>query len=248
MIKTLSKPDQNAVIQQFVCHLANQCNCSLQVDSWPDKEKGTSKEIDATAGHFAIEHTSVDTVLNQRRDAAWFLQVTGSLEEEFCGKLPFRLIVILPYEGIQAGQDWSQIRAMLRSWIIEEAFDLLEGSHIIGDVSGVPFKFRVIKRASGQPRLLFARNAPKDDSFFRRLREQLDRKAEKLLPYKKQGRTTVLLIESDDIALMDEAIMWDSIRLAYPDGLPRGVDQIWFADTSIPEHLLFVDLTAAVSR
>ncbi len=248
MIKTLSRPDQKEIIQQFVNHLANHYNSSLQIDSWPDEERGTSKEIDAIAGHFAIEHTSIDTIPNQRRDAAWFLQAVGSLEEEFFGKLPFRLMVILPYEGIQTGQDWSLIRAALRSWIQDEAFDLLEGSHIIRDVPGVPFKFQVQKRASRQPRLLFARTAPEDESLYKRLRKQLGRKAEKLLPYKKQGRTTILLIESDDIALMDEARMWDGIKLAYSDGLPAGVDQIWFADTSIPEHLLFVDLSTASGR
>ena len=146
MIKNLTKPDQKTLIQRFVNHIANQYNFNLQVDSWPDEETRNSKDIDATAGNFAIEHTSVDTVPYQRRDADWFLQTVGSLEEEFYGKFTFRFTVILPYEGIQTGQDWSQIRAALRSWLMQKAFDLSEGSHIIEDVSGVPFKFRVTKR------------------------------------------------------------------------------------------------------
>ena len=78
--------------------------------------------------------------------------------------------------------------------------------------------------------------------------EQLDRKIEKLSPYKNQNKTTILLVESDDIALMDDGIMWDGLGSAYPKGLPEGLDQIWFADTSIPEEVLFTDMTQAVNR
>ncbi len=47
---------------------------------------------------------------------------------------------------------------------------------------------------------------------------------------------------------MNDGIMWDALRSAYPDGLPQGVDQIWFADTSILEEILFADMTKAVGR
>lgn len=81
-----------------------------------------------------------------------------------------------------------------------------------------------------------------------RLREQLDRKTGKLSRYKDEGKTTILLVESGDIALMDDSIMWDSLRQAYPSGLPCGVDQIWFADTSIRQEIIFTDMTRAMTR
>ena len=58
--------------------------------------------------------------------------------------------------------------------------------------------------------------------------------------------TTILLIENDDIALMNEVKMLDAIRGAYPDGLPCGVDEIWFADTSIPKEPRFQNFTAEI--
>jgi hypothetical protein len=81
-----------------------------------------------------------------------------------------------------------------------------------------------------------------------RVREQLDRKAGKLSRYRDEGKITILLVESDDIALMDDSIMWESLRQAYPIGLPSKVDQIWFADTSIREEILFRDMTKAMAR
>ena len=65
-------------------------------------------------------------------------------------------------------------------------------------------------------------------------------------PYQKKGFTTILLVESDDIALMNEDVMLDGIREAFLGSLPEGVDRIWYADTSIPKHLLFYDFTKCI--
>ena len=68
------------VINFFVAYLRENGHPGLQVDRWPDKENRGTADIDAVAGHFAIEHTSVDTVPNQRRDSNWFKQVVDGLE------------------------------------------------------------------------------------------------------------------------------------------------------------------------
>jgi hypothetical protein len=61
------------VISLFVKYLANENYPGFEVDIWPDEETRQSAGIDAIAGKFAIEHTSVDTIPNQRRDSAWFI-------------------------------------------------------------------------------------------------------------------------------------------------------------------------------
>lgn len=246
--KSQQKLTDKEVIGFFVKYLADQGNPGIKVDTWPDEEKRQSAEIDAIAGPFAIEHTSVDTIPNQRKDAAYFVQVVKSLEDEFRCKLPFRLVLTFPYEGIQTGQDWSEITTALRNWVLDEAPKLSIGSHVINDVPEVPFEFYANKRNSNRTGLLFGRFAPNDKTLPDRLREQLDRKIEKLSRYKGQNKTTILLVESDDIALMNDGIMWDGLRSAYPNGLPQGLDQIWFADTSIPEEILFTEMTQAVVR
>lgn len=236
------------IIRLFVKYLSEQGNLGIKVDSWPDEEQRRSSEIDVIAGPFAIEHTSIDTIPNQRRDAVYFVQVVKSLEDEFRCKLQFRLVLTFPYEGIQAGQDWSEITIALRNWVLDEAPKFSIGSHVVNNVPEIPFEFYIDKRNSNRTGLLFGRFAPNDKTLPDRLRVQLDRKIEKLSPYKGQNRTTILLVESDDIALMNDGIMWDGLRSAYPDGLPKGLDQIWFADTSIPEEILFIEMTRAVVR
>ena len=45
---------------------------------------------------------------------------------------------------------------------------------------------------------------------------------------------------------MNELKMRDAIQKAYPSSLPIGIDQIWFADTAIPDELEFIDFTPIV--
>ena len=237
------------VVNLFIGYLAYNGSPGLTVAAWPDESNRQSSDIDAIAGPFAIEHSSVDATPNQRRGSAWFVQVVKALEDEFDYNLPFRLVLIFPYEGIQPGSDWSRITAALRAWILNEAPKLSMGSYTtVGDIPDIPFEFRAVKRSSDRTGLLFGRFAPNDKTLPGRLRKQLDRKANKLSQYKNKGKTTILLVESDDIALMDDSRIWDGLRQAYPDGLPCGIDQVWFADTSIRDEILFTQMTVGLTR
>ncbi len=75
------------------------------------------------------------------------------------------------------------------------------------------------------------------------LRDAFERKAAKLAQYEAVGKTTILLVENDDIALMNAWKMLEAIQAAYPSGPPAGVRQIWYADTSIPNQIEVRDFT-----
>lgn len=236
------------VIKLFVDFLSCNGNPGLTITAWPDEGNRQTSDIDAIACPFAIEHSSVDTVQDQRRDSAWFLEVVKPLEKEFCCALPFRLTLTFPYEGVQRGQEWSRITRALLTWIRVESPSLAYGAHDVKATQEIPFSFRATKKSSDHPGLSVGRFAPDTRSLPSRLREQLDRKATKLSRYKDSGKITILLVEADDIALMDDSIMWDSLKQAYPSGPPDGIDQVWYADTSIPEEVLFTDMTKAMAR
>jgi len=242
----MRKLDDKKVVVLFVQYLADSLYPGLKIEKFPDEE--VPGDIDAIAGQVAIEHTSIDTIPHQSRDAAWFLESVGSLKQEFEGKLPFRLLLTLPYTGIQRGQDWQELRTALQKWIEDESVKLPEGSHIISCIPGVPFEFRARKTHTGKRGLLLSRFTPENSDFPSRLRDHLDRKIAKLAPYKGKGKKTILLVESDDIAFMNEGIMWDSLRDAYPAGLPPGVDEVWFVHTSLPEDILFFEMNGAFKR
>lgn len=242
--------DEEIVINAFVAHLEKQGNPGLKVDCQPDEENRKSSDIDAIAGKFAIEHTSIDTLPYQRRDSARYLKIIDGIKDEFMDRIPYRLNLTFPYEAVQIGQKWSKIRDSLKEWIINYASILPDGIHVIPDAPGIPFKFKVRKVVGRMQGVYFSRLEPLDNSLPDRIRKQLEGKARKLLPYKKKGYTTILLVESNDFSLMNLSKMLNAVRSGFAQRLPEGTNQIWYAetDTDLPEKIYFDDLTEAIQK
>jgi hypothetical protein len=99
-----------------------------------------------------------------------------------------------------------------------------------------------------RPGVFFARYQPEDETLSERVKVAFNRKAAKLEKYQAPGIETVLLVENDDIALMNEGKMIEAIREAFPAGLPAGVDRLWYADSSIPSVVDVRDFTSAIRK
>ena len=125
---------------------------------------------------------------------------------------------------------------------------MVDGRHVLDNIAGVPFRLHVKKASNRPPGIFLGRFEPEDETLPDRVREQFDRKANKLSKYHVSGKTTVLLIENDDIALMNEGRLRDAIQKAYPNDLPQGVDQVWYADTSIQNEIEFSNFTFDLER
>jgi hypothetical protein len=238
--------DRDVVIG-FVAHLRELGHPSLEVTRWPEDDNRASPDIDCVAGPFAIEHTRILTIADQRRDSDWFMRGAGGVTQELSAEPPFRLKITVQYDAVANGQDWAAIREAFKRWITIEAADLPDGAHILSDVQDIPFPFHVTKASDRPPGVFLARWQPEDDTLPGRIRDQFQRKANKLRRYLHPGVTTVLLIESDDIALMNESKLLAAVREAFPSGPPPGIDRVWCADTSIRDKFEFKDLTADLS-
>ena len=254
----MKKKADKVTITQFVAHLVENGYPDLTIDRWPDDE--TPRDIDAIAGPFAIEHTSIDTFINQRKSADWFLKAIHNLESELAGPLMFNLSVSFKHEEFTQRQSWPTIRSALKRFILEDVIHLGWGEHELDDVPGIPFTV-YIEKSSERPFLLtfrqfspqnlspeipwsrVKRRPPLPDNF----RTQLDGKAKKLAPYKICGKTTVLLIESGDIAFMNPGIMRSWIKEAFHNDIPDGVDQMWYA-ARYNSDFDFKDFTTDIRR
>jgi hypothetical protein len=244
----IDKLDDKAVVDVFITYLKNNGYPNIEIDDLirPDENNRNSKDIDAIIDNLAIEHTSIDTIANQRRDSDWFLKAVGGLKVELATELKYRLNIVLHYDAIKVGQNWSQIRKNMKNWVTTNSPALPDGTHIIRGESGIPFEFKVIKVSDRRPGLYFKRYDPNDGSLTARVKVHLKKKAHKLKPYQENKYTTILLVESNDIALMNESIMLNAIRRGFNGEIPDGVDQVWFADTSISEDIFFSDFTEEI--
>ena len=92
------------------------------------------------------------------------------------------------------------------------------------------------------PALIFWLEVADDGSFPERVRTLVERKATKLGPYAAQGKTRVLLVESVDGLNMNQHVILKALREAF-DGMPNGVDQLWFVDGTRGLAPLFFNFT-----
>jgi hypothetical protein len=76
------------------------------------------------------------------------------------------------------------------------------------------------------------------------VRNAIERKSSKLARHHERRKATVLLLESGDIALMNEPTMRRAVRAAFPGGPPSAVDQIWYAETYPATAPAFYEFTA----
>ena len=155
------------VIDAFISHLGHQKGYpNLTVDRWPEDENRQSPEIDAIAGPFAIEHTSIDSVADQRQANDWFSRVVGGLDRVIADCVDCGFTITLEYDAITKGMDWHCIRADLEKWILGNASRLSHGSHRVILPTSMPVDPPILMLVwKGQSRRIgFERIAPCDNT------------------------------------------------------------------------------------
>jgi hypothetical protein len=232
-------PAERDVVTRFVAYLRDEGRAELKVDRWPEDDNPGHSEIDAIAGDLAIEHTTVDTLPQQRTVDDHFEEALAILE-----RLPVaaRLSINVPYELMRVGSDWNVFRLALAHWILNVSPGLPDGGHDI-DLPGTSLRCVAHKRTDWQPRVILSRPAPADDTLALRLGQQICRKAKKLARYKDQDYTTVLLLETKDIALMNQHKMLEAAREGMGGAMLPDIDQVWYLEAG---GYVAIDLTSAL--
>ena len=68
------------IVTRFVEQLRDGWRPGLKIDCWPEDENPGQSEIEAIAGDLAIEHTSIDTLPQQRTIGDHFEEALAILE------------------------------------------------------------------------------------------------------------------------------------------------------------------------
>jgi hypothetical protein len=204
----------------------------------PDREIRTTKACDAIFEdggiRYAVEHTSLDSYLHQRLDTAQSRHVLVSLEQHLKGKLPDHVDVDIPVHAVPAGLDWGLLSQLIESWILANLGSFPYDRRIEASVPGVPFALGVRReRAAGPGSLFGMRVAPVDlrEQRVQVLAERIQAKSEVLSRYRTQGCRTVLIIESDDVALTNRAEICEDFREAVKAQHPTGIDDAFLVET-----------------
>jgi hypothetical protein len=242
---TAAKHDR-AVVEAFVEHLRRGDMPGINVDRWLEDEFPGTSQVEAIVGPLAVEHTSIDTFVHQRRNGDWFDELVAPIEAQLSPAMPCRIRVFLPPGSVSPGCDWAALRIALAESVVRSAVELPDGNHHIR-VTGTEISIRISKDSVGEPALICWLEVIDDGSLPERLRDLVQRKAIKLEPHAARGKTRVLLVESVDGLNTNQHVILKALRDAF-DGMPEGVDQLWFVDGTRGLAPLFFNFTGDLMR
>jgi hypothetical protein len=196
---------------------------------------------------FALEHTRIDPyndkVADDVRTGEFMTPVVDRLNRELDLPDGAGLIVVLDVAALAKVKrnKWGAIQEVLVDWIKATAPRLSEPqagrftSHR-DQPTGVPFPLTLQRVSRMSDKISFMRFAPSDLEIRRELRikKAANDKLPKLAVCKRAGMTTVLVLEDDDIALSNEALIAPLLLKALDQSKHEVPDLIYLIDTAGP--------------
>lgn len=226
------------VIDVVRIHLQQRKGEGITRTKSPDREMRTAKACDAILEgggiRYAVEHTSLDSYLRQRLDSARFREVLGTLERRLKERLSDHIDVDVPVHAVPARIDWQELSRLIESWIVTNLNRLPYDQRVEVQISGVPFALGVRReRAAGPGSLFGMRVAPADlrEQRVQVLIERIQAKSAVLSGYKRQAFRTVLIIESDDVALTNREEICEDFQEAVKAQQPADIDDAFLVET-----------------
>lgn len=210
--------------------------------TWIDGvEKGDGLP-DAVADPFLIEHFSIDSLPNQRRNSAWFAEWARPLEADSQGRLGFRVTVAIPEDAIKHRRDCKMLEAAFREWIDGPAKQLSDGFHEQVNIARIAFSVRVWKGGHmDRNGVVFLRTADGARDLDERLKEIYREKMCKLRAHSHRAKRCLLIVESAGDHLMSAHSFLAAFKRISPD---HGFDDtvVWFIQTSNGEQFFALDV------
>lgn len=258
-----------SVIKEVLEFLSKTIKVGCKIIKHPDEIERNLPACDALAHvgdrKVAVEHTSIDSVPFQRRDDKRFMALLGPLESKLAGKLPTpgHYQLVIPMNAIPTGINWADVRLQILKWCQEVAPNLEIGGprtaprHFIREVpQGVPFEVTLYRWPRRDGQFKIARFSPEDLANKRGevIYQALISRGTKVASYRKSGFRTILILESNDIALanasdigqaflnamkkIDTVELPDEVYLVETEGKPYYFHRLKFGDTIFPNAVI----------
>ena len=171
---------------------------------------------------FALEHTRVESFPKQIAKGKRFTQLFRPLESELVERLPGAFFLTGDAQETRVPtEQHTPIRQALSAWMVEIAASL-EPEDEVGpsgnceltdNPPGVPFQVTLHRDSRRGSKLLVMQTRPSDltDLRRKRIREAMNRKCPKLLQEKLGGRTSILVLESNDVTLANRRAVTEAV-------------------------------------
>lgn len=230
---------EDKTIEQF-CWRLSKIECHrVQIIERPDRDNprtgGCDAIIERGKRRFALEHTTIDSFLNQRADAARFRQVVVPLEQSIRSVyLDSCIEIMVPVYAIPKGEDWLGITERLHNScvkVIEQmSFNETQQQFTFAEI---PFPVWITRRENHRNPACYVMYKTPDNlaaQIVKNISKAIYAKRNQLAPYRQQGLPTILLLDSDDTALVNLELFADAFRKVADCESTEGLDEIFIAE------------------
>ena len=246
--------NQKACIDFFLSQINNIFKIRTSILEYPDETIRNQKACDAVASigkkTVAIEHTSIDCYQNQREENALFLKlfkpVKEALEKEL--KVPGKFDISTDSKINLKGFDYNKARPLIIKRCLEQAKTLKFGSpetapnhFAILKIPEIPFYIKLCRWPGKNCVRLYCHSFEEiQTELMEVLNKAIKSRGEKVTQYKDKSYRTVLLIESQDIQLTNDAMIRQAFfKITKDVSVMELPDEVYLILTGFPDYELY---------
>jgi len=241
-----NRDHQKAVIQAVLDRYNDGVGTAYVITRWPDEEERNNRACDAFAEMkgspaIAIEHTLIQSYDRQKQRDAEFMQAIGELEQELRNAFPYRIRLGVRMFAVEKGQRWDALKRAIRSWLTTNV--PVPGRTDV-TIPGVPFPVSIIREEDGPTGFTVFRWYDESLDISEGLRATiaaaLENKNNQLGAYRTAGNRTILVLESEDVALANRVLVYRAFLATEKAADMSNIDQVWLASTITQENYVEV--------
>lgn len=232
---------EDKTIEQFCGQLSKIEQQEVRVVARPDRDNPGQGGCDAIIKRgkqlFAVEHTTIDSFKGQRADDARFNQMVVPLEKEILSLYPDSHIEIsIPINAFSVGTNWPELTKIFKNRCFETIAKMPFSERLIKfTFNDLPFSVWISRlKDYHNPVCYVARIPPGAEELSIDLEcnicHAIRKKREQLKPYKERRLSTLLLLDSDDVAFFNKDSFADVFCKAAAREDTEGIDEVFIVE------------------
>ena len=216
------KPDNQDDACEFVREIIAARTCEkITLTHRPDRERRDIKAVEelweSSSHRYAVEHTLIESFDGQLANVAKIERLLVPVKETLAGRLPGRFaLAVRETETSAARLNFAVAHQEVARLVLKAVNGLKVGETVTLRSKILPFELRLHLRFKEDSRLILYTDIEGDPVELRleRVRRALDAKCPKLATWTRDGRTSVLIFEADDIQHSNASVVYNAFATA----------------------------------
>lgn len=187
----------------------------------PDRERRDIKAVEelweSSSHRYAVEHTLIESFEGQLANLARIERLLVPVKDMLAGRVPGRFALAVRETDTSAARvNFAVAHREVARLVLEAVDGMKVGETVTLGSKALPFELRLHLRFKEDSRLILYTDIEGDPEELRleRVRRALDAKCPKLATWARDGRTSILILEADDIQHSNSSVVYSAVAPA----------------------------------